>query len=243
MGKMMQALMAVTAGIVIFLVGYDHAALETDKLAQIADVYKEKDIKLTGWSLYAREEKYSVTDLHTFNELLEDVQKRSGDVKWTIEHKEGQYKATAVKKLSNYEERLVVSATKVNTKYQTFLIYEVKGQHWDDKKKRAFSAQIRKEMDKIFSQKPTIYTCVRGVLSDNMEGVLQKQASQILTSFSAKPIEAVEEEAFVSVSAYTKKWNDALLTEREKMNVQVALRKTNNKTAIVVGTPIITSEY
>jgi hypothetical protein len=244
MGKIMQALLVVSLGIVIFLFGYDRTAShEMDKLAQMADVYKKNHIEMTDWSLYAREEKHSIKDLHTFNQLLHEIEKKTNGVKWAMEHKEGQLKATAVKKMPNYEERLVVTATKVNTKYQAFLIYEAKGKDWNKKKRRAFSAQIRKEMDKIFSQKPTIYTCIRGVLSDNIEGVLQNQASEILTSFSAKPIEALQEEAFVSVSAYTGKWNDALLTEREKMNVQVALRHTHNKTTVVVGSPIITSEY
>ncbi|MGH1026135.1 YwmB family TATA-box binding protein, partial [Bacillus paranthracis] len=46
-----------------------------------------------------------------------------------------------------------------------------------------------------------------------------------------------------SVSAYNKKWDDALSTNREKINVQIAIRSTDNKDTIVVGTPIITSEY
>ena len=64
-----------------------------------------------------------------------------------------------------------------------------------------------------------------------------------MEDLSAKPIESLEEIAFVSVSAYTEEWKDALAVNREKMNVQVALRNTDNKTTVVVGTPIITSEY
>ena len=65
----------------------------------------------------------------------------------------------------------------------------------------------------------------------------------ILQSLDAKPVEATQERAFVAISAYTGKWNDALSIEKEKINVQVALRNVDNKTTIVIGTPVITSEY
>jgi hypothetical protein len=97
--------------------------------------------------------------------------------------------------------------------------------------------------NKIFSTKPKIYTCIQGALSDKIEGVLQDKANEVLKDLSARTIEKVEERAFVSVSAYNKKWNDALSTNKEKINVQIAIRSTNNKNTIVVGTPIITSEY
>ena len=99
------------------------------------------------------------------------------------------------------------------------------------------------KVNKIFSEKPIIYTCVQGVLNDKIEGVLQNKTNQVLKDLSARAIEQVEERAFVSVSAYNKKWDDALSTNREKINVQIAIRSTDNKDTIVVGTPIITSEY
>ena len=59
-------------------------------------------------------------------------------------------------------------------------------------------------MNKIFSEKPIIYTCVQGVLNDKIEGVLQNKTNQVLKDLSARAIEQVEERAFVSVSAYNK---------------------------------------
>jgi len=111
----------------------------------------------------------------------------------------------------------------------------VSGAKWDPK--------YVQNMNKIFSEKPIIYTCVQGVLNDKIEGVLQNKTNQVLKDLSARAIEQIEERAFVSVSAYNKKWDDALSTNREKINVQIAIRSTDNKDTIVVGTPIITSEY
>ena len=49
-------------------------------------------------------------------------------------------------------------------------------------------------MDKIFSEKPIIYTCVQGVLNDKIEGVLQNKTNQVLKDLSARAIEQIEEE-------------------------------------------------
>ncbi len=155
--------------------------------------------------------------------------------KWELEQSPDGYKATSYKKFSSYEERVVVTWSKENTKENTFIIFEVSGAKWDPK-------YIQKT-NKIFSEKPIIYTCVQGVLNDKIEGVLQNKTNQVLKDLSARAIEQIEERAFVSVSAYNKKWDDALSTNREKINVQIAIRSTDNKDTIVVGTPIITSEY
>lgn len=78
-----------------------------------------------------------------------------------------------------------------------------------------------------------------------MESVLSLQVKQLLTAFNAQQIESLMEESFVSVSAYTGLWEEALSSQQQEMNLQIALRKTGmgGQTTLVVGTPIITSEY
>ena len=116
--------------------------------------------------------------------------------KWELEQSPDGYKATSYKKFSSYEERVVVTWSKENTKENTFIIFEVSGAKWDPKYTR--------KMNKIFSEKPIIYTCVQGVLNDKIEGVLQNKTNQVLKDLSARAIEQIEERAFVSVSAYNK---------------------------------------
>jgi hypothetical protein len=237
MYKVIQTFILLSLGVVVFFMGYKQteAIKPEEKLEQMTAVLEQNGAKIQDWTWLAKGEIDSVHDVHTFHQLLSQMEEKASFTDWNIEEAEEGYKATAVKKIANYEERLVVTWTNVNTKNKTFIIYEVKGTKWDEK--------IVSQMDKIFSQKPTIYTCVRAVLSDNIEGVLLNKASEILNGFEAKPVEALQERAFVTVSAYTGKWNDALSVNKEKMNVQIALRNADNKTTVVIGTPIITSEY
>ncbi|MED4214009.1 YwmB family TATA-box binding protein [Priestia megaterium] len=232
----LKAILIVALSVVLFLVGYREMKPISDeqKMESMIKALEKNDAKVEKWSWLARETK-TISNIHTFQKLLNDVKEKANIQKWEVEQSPDGYKATSYKKLSSYEERVVVTWSKENTKENTFIIFEVSGAKWDPK-------YIQKT-NKIFSEKPIIYTCVQGVLNDKIEGVLQNKTNQVLKDLSARAIEQIEERAFVSVSAYNKKWDDALSTNREKINVQIAIRSTNNKDTIVVGTPIITSEY
>lgn len=232
----LKAILIVVVSVVLFLVGYREMKPISDeqKMESMITTLEKNNAKVEKWSWLARETK-TISSIHTFQKLLNDVKDKANVQKWELEQSPDGYKATSYKKFSSYEERVVVTWSKENTKENTFIIFEVSGAKWDPK-------YIQKT-NKIFSEKPIIYTCVQGVLNDKIEGVLQNKTNQVLKDLSARAIEQIEERAFVSVSAYNKKWDDALSTNREKINVQIAIRSTNNKDTIVVGTPIITSEY
>lgn len=232
----LKAILIVALSVVLFLVGYREMKPISDeqKMENMIAAVEKNDAKVEKWSWLARETK-TISNIRTFQKLLNDVKDKANIQKWELEQSPDGYKATSYKKFSSYEERVVVTWSKENTKENTFIIFEVSGAKWDPK-------YIQKT-NKIFSEKPIIYTCVQGVLNDKIEGVLQNKTNQVLKDLSARAIEQIEERAFVSVSAYNKKWDDALSTNREKINVQIAIRSTDNKDTIVVGTPIITSEY
>lgn len=232
----LKAILIVALSVVLFLVGYREMKPVSDeqKMESMIASLEKNDAKVEKWSWLARETK-TISNIHTFQKLLNDVKDKANIQKWELEQSPDGYRATSYKKFSSYEERVVVTWSKENNKENTFIIFEVSGAKWDPK-------YIQKT-NQIFSEKPIIYTCVQGVLNDKIEGVLQNKTNQVLKDLSARAIEQIEERAFVSVSAYNKKWDDALSTNREKINVQIAIRSTNNKDTIVVGTPIITSEY
>ncbi|MEA1010139.1 YwmB family TATA-box binding protein [Bacillus cereus] len=231
-----KAILIVALSVVLFLVGYREMKPISDeqKMESMIAALEKNDAKVEKWSWLARETK-TISNIHTFQKLLNDVKDKANIENWELEQSPDGYKATSYKKFSSYEERVVVTWSKENTKENTFIIFEISGAKWDPK--------YVQKMNEIFSGKPIIYTCVQGVLNDKIEGVLQNKTDQVLKNLSARAIEQIEERAFVSVSAYNKKWDDALSTNREKINVQIAIRSTDNKDTIVVGTPIITSEY
>ena len=105
--------------------------------------------------------------------------------------------------------------------------------------------EINKKISDIFRGKPTIFSCIKGEFSDKMNETLPYKVNHLLNAFQAKKVEALEEDDFISTSAYTPLFEERIDNSEKEMNVQIGLRTQDmgGKTTFVVGTPIITIEY
>ena len=98
-----------------------------------------------------------------------------------------------------------------------------------------------------YSQDVKIYTCIAGeygkkLQNDKYDDILNK----ILYNMNAKVIEKVQEENFLSVSAYTKLLKENYLESfGNKINLNIGIRYSENdeKTLIYIATPIIKLDY
>lgn len=161
----LKTILIVALSAVLFLVGYREMKPISDeqKMESMIASLEKNDAKVEKWSWLARETK-TISNIHTFQKLLNDVKEKANIQKWELEQSPDGYKATSYKKFSSYEERVVVTWSKENTKENTFIIFEVSGKR---------DPKYIQKTNKIFSEKPIIYTCVQGVLNDKIEGVLQ----------------------------------------------------------------------
>ena len=100
---------------------------------------------------------------------------------------------------------------------------------------------------KIFTKNVNIYTCLAGEYKKRLQlnkydDILKK----ILYNMNAKEIDRVEEENFMSVTAYSKLiTTDYLQYLGNKVNLNIGIRYSENdeKTLIYIATPIIKLDY
>ncbi|MDF0726590.1 YwmB family TATA-box binding protein [Cytobacillus sp. S13-E01] len=107
----------------------------------------------------------------------------------------------------------------------SYIVYDIKGDRWEQALTDSFYKSLNSTNDDIFLENPTIFTCIKGENNDKMEGVLYNQVDYLLEEFNAERIESAKEETFLLVSAYTENWKNDIPTLTEKMNIQIALRK------------------
>ncbi len=234
--------MVLTLSIIFSMVANHIGAAENQpKLSTIAERMQNENIEISNWSLYSKKfvENKSIQE-------LKQMTKQYRQYTWTFTQEDDVFKAIGVfqNKEKNIIEKLQFLATLTNNQEQSYILYEVIGvgtnRNWNEMdkffKQRSFD---------IFHENPTIYACIEGILGDKMEGVLNKKMVELLTEFNAKPIEELAEQDFLSVSAKTTLWEDFIPTKKDRMNIQIALRSDGmgDKTTVVIGTPIITSEY
>lgn len=209
-------------------------------LLKIADVFQTENILLEEWSFYAREH---LVDLKTENEVEEyvkELQERFPDWVWSRSETSEKWEVTAVSPTSkHHKEMLQIMATHTKQPIDAYIVYRVSGEEWNKEIESFFTRdQFKTRLSDIFRGKPTVFSCMKGSVSDKIDTAL----SNLLNGFNAKEIEALKEDNFMSVSANSPRLKDTI---ENNMNLQIGIRSEGlgAKTTVVVGTPIITIEY
>ncbi|NGP44742.1 hypothetical protein G4V62_07150 [Bacillaceae bacterium SIJ1] len=199
------------------------------------DVMVDEDVKTTGWSLYSR--KTIMAD----EERLAAIKRSLISAGWV---KSPESSTTWQRKSA--EQDLWQEQMHVKKHRHTYMLsYELKSSNAEKDRVQAIVKQFASVREKWFSKNTTIYACLQGQSSAMISGVLSNHAASLLRAFDATPVEMIEEQSFISVSAYNDLWEQHIVVPSGKMNLQTALRKNRSSGVIdvTIGTPIITVEY
>ncbi|MFC0272491.1 YwmB family TATA-box binding protein [Metabacillus herbersteinensis] len=217
------------------------AANNEATISTILTGMQNQNISVDEWSLYTKK----TVDLNSIQEVKQ-LTEQYRQYKWRYEETDDVYKAIGIFKNEekNVTEKLQLLSTLTNHHSQSYILYELKatGSRGNEKELHDY---FKSQSFDIFHENTTIFTCVKGHLDDMMKDVLHGKSEDLLKEFNAVPIEQMKEQYFVSVSAKTSVWDESIPTVKGNMNIQIALRSAGlgDKTTVVVGTPIITSEY
>ncbi|MFS0881724.1 YwmB family TATA-box binding protein [Metabacillus niabensis] len=235
------AVIIFTMMLVFTMVTNRGVAENESKLSILAEAMQEQSVQIDDWTLYAKKnvEKKTIEEMKLFTEQYRHYN-------WTYEQDEEKIKAIGVfdNKKEKKLEKLQLITTLKNEMEQTYILYEVKGvgvqSNWDE-----IEQDFKENAFDIFHENPTIFACINGTFDDMIEVSLNNNANKFLKQFKAHSVEKLQEENFLSVSAKTALWEDFIPTTNDEMNLQLALRTDGlgDSTTVVIGTPIITSEY
>lgn len=236
----------IALGFFITIAAGSHTMQAREKLdvATIADILKkEDDLNIEEWSVFAREINNEITTKEEFEKKVHVIKNQYPEFHWSMAWKEEKWQAEAFHVTNGVTELIRIMTTEEHNSHVTYIIYEVKGQQWDSKSSSFLELALQQKINYIFEEKPTLFSCVKGSISDNIDSVFANETEKLLNLFKAKEIEGVQEENFSSISAHSSLFTQTIANE--KMNVQVGLRRDGlgARTSFVIGTPIITFEY
>ncbi|PLS07988.1 YwmB family TATA-box binding protein [Neobacillus cucumis] len=216
-------------------------------LASIGSVLQAENILLNDWSFYAREHVTGMESMEEVQNYAKKLQKKFPDWDWSVTNTSQKWQVTAISPSSkHHQETLQLMATHTKQPVDAYIVYSVRGSEWNKATEGFFTTKkFRNRLSDIFREKPTVFSCMKGVFSDKMDTALAKKAGKVMSGFNAKEIEALKEENFMSVSATSPMFTGSIDHKLNNMNLQIGLRSEGlgAKTTIVVGTPIITIEY
>jgi succinate dehydrogenase flavin-adding protein (antitoxin of CptAB toxin-antitoxin module) len=219
-------------------------AKEDTPLAQLAAALEKEDADILEWTLYAKKE--LSLNKEDFFQKMKHLENQYRQYNWSVKEQDNTVKATGIL----YDEKnkttikLQLVSTLKNDISSSYLLYEQSGDIARDNWRHTY-VQFERQVFDIFQEKATIFSCLKGEVNGMMDVVLQKKVKDLANEFSAEVVEQLSEPHFVSISAYTPRWKTFITTADHKMNLQIAVRSSGmgGKHMIVIGTPIVTSEY
>lgn len=216
-----------------------------EDLLTLVTVLQGENIDISGWSLHARE-KIETSKLEDVQKYVQTLKTKFPDWTWQVTSTSDKWEATAKKASSQgFQENIQILSTLTMENPQTYIIYEVQGRNFTEKTEQFIKEDLKGTFSDIFRENTTIFSCIKGEFNDKMNTNLPFTVNRILDLFEAKEMESIEEENFVSTSAYSPLFADGLTTNDKEMNLQLGIRteRLGAQTTLVVGTPIITIEY
>lgn len=236
-----------TLGSMLFLHTEKKLAGEKEELdlLMLVSKIKSENIDINGWSLHVRErmEEHRKEDVQ---KLFSQLRKKFPDWDWAITSDKEKWAATASKATSNgINESIQLLSTLTEENPQTYMIYEVQGKNFTQKTEQFIKEDITGKLSDIFRGNATYFSCVQGQFNGNMNTTLPVAVNNLLNLYEAKEIESLQEENFISTTAYSPLFTEGLTTRNHEINLQLGIRNEGlgAETTFVVGTPIITIEY
>lgn len=215
-------------------------------LAKIGADLKAEHILVDEWTFYAREQLTGLSEAEV-KEYASRLQRKFPDWNWSVTNTSEKWEMTAVSPTTkHHNEMLQILATHRKQPTSAYIVYSVSGKQWNKTEEAFFTSSLFKNrLTDIFREKPTVFSCMKGIVSDKIDTALPKTVNHFLTIFKAKRIEALQEKSFMSVSAASPMFSESINTKKNNMNLQIGIRSEGlgSRTTIVVGTPIITIEY
>lgn len=243
--------MTITAILLLVMItsGYAKTIEKTNEVTHIIDVLKDKGVKPDKWTMYFRGQTGFTSKGLGYLKQAEELKRNYPEFDWAVtEDEAGHYKMTGLFERNDIgvSEKMTIITYPQKDQSESYFIYAVEGPVNTNQNWKEIQNLIDHRVEQSVGGNPKIFSCVTGTYGDKMVVDLYSQANELVRAFSGVSVEELKEETFVSLSAYTEQWEQAIYTgHQHKMNLQVALRTEGlgSKTTVTIGTPIITSEY
>ncbi len=244
--KKMGVAFVILVSIMSLHIAFESQAKDSIPLLELAMAIDDVGAEVDGWSLQAKEQEGFTSHFEGYKSYVNILYKQTKEFNWEKPtYEKDTITQRATKQLNWGKETVTILTHRIGPEYDTIISYELTGEFWNEKIKNDVIPHFSTRTSELFLENPSFFTCITGKISDTMDIALNKKAKSLMRHFNANYVEGIEEESFVSLSAYTKHWNTSITTNQKEMNLQIALRNQakNKSTRVMIGTPILTAEY
>jgi len=228
-------------GILLFFNTNSNATkITNDELIDLNQIVMN-DYSIEKWSVVIKE-KLTPKQLARIHGLLqEDYMIEVSEMKHS--HK---YSAQMTQKNGSIIETYSIVIPK-NQQYSPEFTVSIEGKLWNKEMKEIYQERSKQIMDKFFTNKANRYTCVTATSNDIMIGInfSKKIKRKLNLKNISKQFDTIEHSTNKKIIyGYTPIWDNNIKVLDQRLNIQMVFQSTDNgKSKIIIGTPILISEY
>ncbi|MFD1736723.1 YwmB family TATA-box binding protein [Bacillus salitolerans] len=215
---------------------------ESYDFLEIVEVAEQEEITITSWKIYIKSTTRVLSTLNDVEREIGTIIKQDESYSWEPDtvKKKHHYKKIGrrIDKEEDTTEIKTITVFRNNDEYYLHQSIEVTGTTWTNEKWETIYSKYKNELNT-----GRVYFSVYGTTK---RSDLIKRSNSLLKVLSAKEIESMEEQDFVSVTAFVEDWEFSIPTkDNQYFNLQFGFRVEPDKDNILVsiGTPLITSGY
>ncbi|WP_335872463.1 YwmB family TATA-box binding protein [Bacillus sp. 2205SS5-2] len=217
---------------------FQQAKGQEEKIVALIHMLNNRSIEIEEWTLYTPYEPTYIPSSTNFQQLEKEIKSEYKLLTWEKnEQKDHHIKLVGTTSTKKINEKVSLILLKEGNRYKVLRSYTIGS--------KAVKLQDALEELEDIRENDRVYFTLRGTKMLSKKENINGEAKAILAELGAIPVETLQEEEFVSVSAFTKRWEHQLLTaNRKKMNMQIGIRKNEEGIAsMTIGSPIILEEY
>ncbi|WAA12161.1 YwmB family TATA-box binding protein [Fervidibacillus halotolerans] len=223
----------------------DRALVANDSdLNKIMDVIDENEGKVTEWQLIAREP--IAISIEQRLGQKEKWERQYPEFTWKEREEKGEWVILGeyIAPDDLYKETIQIVTTRLNSMYEGFILYELKGTKWTEHIRLTTEKKVNHFFPQLFRKTPSLFACMTGVFNDMMDIAAMEKALNINELLQGEIVEKLEEKHFVSLTSRSPYFSNELTANEKTFNVQISVRKNDRGDAVfAIGTPILTIEY
>ncbi len=218
----------------------------------LLELAEEKNWDIDEWQFLIRDEQGIILDRGAFEQHVHIVSKELDGWELTaFDTSEQEWKAVLTHQVpdTDMQETISLFAYPQQGQNQLSHTYTLQGSYAHTLSSKQLEPLLDKRIDFFSLNEATVYTQIKSSqnsISFENGKPLPDVANDLLQTLHAETVEALQEESFVSFSGYLKDWDQAITTNNQDMNLQLAIRQEEglgSRTTVTIGTPIITTEY
>lgn len=225
----------------IFLIMISTPSIDqTSELIELNKIISEHDLEVEDWAVTIKEP-LSVEQAHNKLDMFDDdytidLLEDKKTLKYTIKEEQ----------VDGIKVMFIITIPK-ESQYQAELISKVEGTNLDHTTLKEYKRQFQFIVDKYFTERSKVFTCLTTTNDDiiNSDVFLEEMLRGLKLQHVSTQVEHINESLHQEIIyGYTTLWDNKILLEDNPLNTQVVIQSDGNqKQKIIIGTPILITEY